>query len=38
LCRGQSRVRGRYGQRFELDVRFVSKRRHLPLVALKRAA
>ena len=38
-CAGaQSKVRGRCGQRFELDVRFVAKRRHLPLVALKRAA
>jgi putative transposase len=38
-CAGaQSKVRGRCGQQFELDVRFVAKRRHLPLVALKRVA
>jgi putative transposase len=38
-CAGpQSKVRGRCGQRVELNVRYLSRRRHLPLVELKRAA
>ena len=38
-CAGpQSKVRGRCGQRLELSVRYLSQRRHLPLVELKRAA
>ena len=39
LCAGpQAKVRGRCGQPVELRVRFLSRRRHLPLVELRRAA
>jgi putative transposase len=38
-CAGpQSKVRGHCGQRVELSVRYLSRRRHLPLVELNRAA
>jgi putative transposase len=38
-CAGpQAKVRGRRGQLFELNVRHLSRRRHLPIVELKRAA
>jgi len=38
-CAGpQAAMRGRRGQRIELSVRFLSRRRHLPIVELKRAA
>ena len=37
-ARQQSKVRGRCGQRLELNVHYLSRRRHLPLVELKPAA
>jgi len=38
-CAGpQATVRGRPGQRVELSVRYLSRRRHLPLIELNRAA
>jgi len=38
-CAGpQAPVRGRPGQRVELNVRYLSRRKHLPLVTLRRAA
>jgi hypothetical protein len=38
-CAGpQATVRGRRGQRLELSVSYMSRRKHLPIVELKRAA
>ena len=34
----QTAIRGRCGARLELNVRYVAKRKHLPIVELRRVA